>query len=101
MTSELHEEMIDEVLDDFNFERVHCAMTAIDWKWQTTEGKGFAVPTIARLKARARILLRDAIKDKYIATGGLHAQYHPANDTEREWFHLQFVLCEADNCPDD
>lgn len=101
MTSELHEEMIDEVLDDFSFERVHCAMTAIDWKWQTTEGNGFAVPTIARLKARARILLRDAIKDKYIASGGLHAQYHPADNTEREWFQLQFVLCEADNCPDD
>lgn len=101
MTSELHEEMIDEVLDDFNFERVHCAMTAIDWKWQTTGGNGLAVPTIARLKARARILLHAAIKDKYIATGGLHAQYHPADGTEREWFQLQFVLCEADNCPND
>ena len=101
MTSELHETMIQEVLDDFNFERVHCAMTAVDWHWQTTEGNGLAVPTVARLKARARILLRDAIKSKYLATGGLHAQYHPANGTERESFQLQFILCEADNCPDD
>ena len=101
MTSEVQEVMIQEVIDDFNFERVHCAMTAVDWHWQTTEGNGLAVPTVARLKARARILLRDAIKSKYLATGGLHAQYHPANGTERESFQLQFILCEADNCPDD
>ena len=101
MTSELHEEMIQEVIDDFNFERVHCAMTALDWGWATTEGNGLVVPKIPRLKASASILLRKAIKYKYVATGGFHAQYHPANDTMREWFQLQFILCEADNCPDD
>ena len=98
MTSELHEEMIQEVIDDFLFERVHCAMTAIGWQWQTTEGNGFAVPTVARLKAMACSLLRDAIKNKYVASGGLHALYHPADDTGREWFQLKFILCEADNC---
>ena len=101
MTSELHEEMIEEVLDDFNFERVLCAMTALDWRWQTTEGNGFAVPTVARLSAMARSLLRDAIKSKYVACGGLHAWYHPADGTESEWFQLQFVLCEAVNYPHD
>jgi len=65
---------IDYILDTFNFERVHVAMLALDWKWRDP----LAVPTIARLKQRAKILLEVAYKEHItIATGGLQAKYHP------------------------
>ena len=65
---------IDDIIETFNFERVHVAMTALDWKWRDPD----AVPTIARLKQRAKFLLDSAYKEKItIATGGLQAKYHP------------------------
>lgn len=65
---------IDYILETFNFDRVHVAMTALDWWW--TDPK--AVPTVARLKKRAQILLETAYKEHItIATGGLQATYHP------------------------
>ena len=65
---------IEYILDTFNFERVHIAMLALDWKWRDP----LAVPTIARLKQRAKFLLDSAYKEKItIATGGLQAVYHP------------------------
>ena len=65
---------IDYILETFNFERVHVAMTALDWKWRDP----LAVPTIARLKKRAQMLLETAYKEKItITTGGLQAVYHP------------------------
>ena len=65
---------IDYILDTFNFERVYVAMLALDWKWRDP----LAVPTIARLKQRAKFLLDSAYKEKItIATGGLQAVYHP------------------------
>ena len=49
-------------------------MTALDWQWTDPR----EVPTIARLKKRAKILLDTAYKEKItIATGGLQATYHP------------------------
>lgn len=65
---------INYILETFNFERVHVAMTALDWWW--TDPK--AVPTVARLKKRAKILLDTAYKEQItICTGGLQAKYHP------------------------
>ena len=65
---------IDYILEMFNFERVHVAMTALDWCWTDPR----EVPTIARLKQRAKILLDVAYKEQItICTGGLQAKYHP------------------------
>jgi len=65
---------IDYILETFNFDRVHVAMLALDWKWRDP----LAVPTIARLKQRAKFLLETAYKEKItMCTGGLQATYHP------------------------
>ena len=65
---------IDYILEMFNFDRVHVAMTALDWQWIDPQ----EVPTIARLKKRAKILLDTAYKEQItICTGGLQAKYHP------------------------
>ena len=97
MTSNVHEELIMEVIEAFDFIKVHAAMTALDWRWQTTRGNGLELPSIPRLKAAASHLLREAIKLESIGSGGFHAHYHPATDKDQEYFHLKFVLEEAYN----
>lgn len=94
------ESMIDEVIDKFNFEKVHIAMTAVDWQWQSTDNTGYAVPSIAKLKATARYLLRESIKSKVIGTGGLEAKYHPKIDDDPEFFELKFTLAHSDSYDD-
>jgi uncharacterized protein (UPF0128 family) len=89
--------IIDDVIEKFNFEKVHVVMVALDWVWQTTEGDGLAVPSVARLKARARHLLREAINHKHVATGGFVARYFPKVDDEPEQFTLQFILESVDS----
>jgi hypothetical protein len=94
------ESQINDLIDDFDFQRVHIAMTALDWQWQTTEGNGHAVPSIAKLKGMARHLLRESIKNKVVASGGFVAKYHPKVDNDSEYFSLQFVLTEKDSFED-
>tara|TARA_R110000868_G_scaffold153267_3_gene378628 strand:+ start:1698 stop:2015 length:318 start_codon:yes stop_codon:yes gene_type:complete len=69
---------IDYILETFNFDRVHVAMTALDWKWSKQNIQPSAVPTIARLKLTAKMLLETACKEQTtICTGGLQAKYYP------------------------
>lgn len=92
--------LINDLIDKFKFERVHIAMTALDWGWGDSYGKK-SVPTIAALKQSARRLLTESIKAKIISSGGLMAKYHPRVDGEDEYFELLFILEEADSCFDD
>jgi hypothetical protein len=92
--------MIDEIIDKFNFERVHIAMTALDWQWATTDGIGRSVPTLPRLKAKARVLLRECIDDTQVSSGGFIATYHPKDEITSEYLDLKFVLDHADSYDD-
>jgi hypothetical protein len=75
--------LIDDIIDEFNFEKVHKAMTALDWKWAipVTGDDGsliLQVPNLARLKAFARCRLIGSIKTGLCFSGGLKAEYFPA-----------------------
>lgn len=64
--------MIDEILDEFDFEKVHHAMLALNWKWHSTDG----VPAIADLRRTARSLLKQVVEVpnlSRVATGGFVA----------------------------
>jgi len=100
MTKSVHESMIDEIIGKFNFERVHIAMSALDWQWATTEGNGYAVPTLPRLKAMARVLLRECIAEKQVGSGGFVATYHPKDEDTAEYLDLKFVLHHTDSYDD-
>lgn len=52
-------DLIDAVLDEFNFEKVHEAMEALNWTWHHTDG----VPTIGELRKGARQRCMDAINN--------------------------------------
>lgn len=64
--------MIDEILDEFDFEKVHHAMLALKWGWHSTKG----VPEIADLRRMARSLLKEVVEVpnlSRVASGGFVA----------------------------
>jgi hypothetical protein len=96
------DEMIVEILDEFDFDTVESTMNRLGWKWW---GENV---TINMLKNEARRLLRGAAKnrlgihkDEYWEipmthnTGGLHAQAFCNEDkTKIIALNLKFVLTE-------
>lgn len=90
--------LIKDVIDRFDFAKVHVVMTAVDWRWQTTAGDGYEVPTITRLKAMATYLLNETIKSGQVTgSGGLEASYHPKVDDEDECVELKFIFESKDS----
>lgn len=92
------EEILDDVMDQFDFDKVHRVMEYLDWRWVTADGRSTEVPSIPRLKRTARKLLREAFaKNITIGSGGLEASYVPPDP---EWggedpyglLELKFVL---------
>lgn len=82
---------IENILDRFNFERVHYCMKALDWKWRQGDGT-VSVPTIEELKTKAGYLLVKSIKETVIATGGFEATYLKDTEDNIENFSLAFLL---------
>lgn len=77
---------IEEVLKNFDFEKVRKVMVFLDWKWH---GEGEPeIPSIYRMIERSRELLTNACKHKHglAATGGFVARHDDG------FFELSFVL---------
>jgi hypothetical protein len=81
------EDQIDEIIEYFEWDKVHKAMIALDWKWHKDGGE--EVPTLGRIINRAKSLLKDAYSRKSTnGTVGFYATYHP----EENYFELIFQL---------
>jgi len=99
-------QMIDDIMDNFEFDKVQTAMEALDWQWA---GKG--IPSIDELKETAVYLLKSAAElrlDAYLnshweqgiisSTGGFQATaYCDENKTEIVRLDLRFILEEWDS----
>ena len=91
-----HHELIDEVMDNFNFNKVHKVMTFLDWKWISP--KGVLIPTIDEVKEEARRLLVDAVtKHTTIASGGFKARFENSPDGEEPFIGLEFIIEDFSN----
>jgi hypothetical protein len=101
--------MVDEILESFDFNKVHKAMKALNWTGACAEE---GVPNIDELKETAEYLLRGAaeyrLSDKYNnvywetpmlnATGGFEAKaWCDETKTRITGLQLQFVLAEYDS----
>ena len=90
---ELIEAMVTQVMENFDFEKVHNVMLYLDWRW-TVENEERTVPSLYRLMKIADSLLRDAAnhygdQEFYsVGTGGFIASLD--NGT----LALQFLLTE-------
>lgn len=91
------QEIIDKIIEDFNFTKVHDVMKYMNWTWSEE------VPSIEKLKTKASNLLQ-AVYIKYltlntnehtIRTGRLEAYY--ANIDGEDYFELKFVLESVNN----
>ena len=92
-------ETIDDIMDNFDFEKVHEAMTLLGWRWVDHETKEFHIPEISALRKRARRLMQDAMGSHMpsysTATGGF--QVHKTTEEGEVFLSLSFVLTEWNN----
>jgi hypothetical protein len=86
------QELIDEVMDNFDFGKVAKTMKALDWVWATTE---FYIPEESDIRKHARGLLNKAYdgaiskEDNYtVATGGFEAAY----EIDYKVLSLRFIV---------
>lgn len=86
--TEQERDLIDEVLDNFDFEKVKKVTDALNGTWSDSD----IVPEIYDLRKLARRLLKDAIKENLpqIATGGFRAGYSD------KILSLEFIVAEWD-----
>ena len=81
------ERQVEEVLETFDFERVHRVMESLEWSWANLD----RVPTKAELAAEARRLLNELDgRPGVLGSGGLRASYKDDGTLS-----LKFILCES------
>ena len=100
--------MIDDIMDEFDFNRVETVMEFMDWKWAGDNGLEYV--TVDMLKKTAKRLLRDAAESRLgrfknehweqgiiCGTGGFQAMaFCNEEKTKIEALDLKFVLTEWD-----
>lgn len=73
------QESIDNIMDNFRFDRVATAMAALEWHWAMNGGR-YEVPDEAEIRSFARGLIKRAITDAvtgklstiHLGTGGFY-----------------------------
>ena len=81
------QEQIDEIMDSFDFQKVHKIMEAINWRWHE-EG----VPDVYSLRTLARKHLKEAGEIKGTSgSGGFTANYTECN-VEKPWLRLELYF---------
>lgn len=91
LTDSRAEKLINEVMCEFNFERVHKVMCALGWKWYTISG--LHTPSADEIRQHARGLLQEAIEVRgFVNIGGFEARYFEENG--EACLKLQFIAAE-------
>jgi len=91
---------INDILEDFNFQKIHDVMEQLDWKWVMTK---YGVPTLDELKREAKRLLIDAcIERTCVSTGGFRAVYEEGTPDDPEpYIGLEFIIEECEGFVDE
>lgn len=102
--------ILDEIMNEFDFEKVKRTMDALDWKWaflkrldpkdDFKEKTGPYVPTLDEIKQAAADLLWDLANDPDSETtihaiGGFRAE-KDFSDPENPWMRLSFEVTDWD-----
>lgn len=92
-------ETIDDIMDNFDFDKVHEAMTLLGWCWWNQETDSLDIPDIPRLRKGARRLMQDAMGSHmpsyWISSGGFHVD--KTTEEGKVFLSLSFVLTSWDN----
>lgn len=95
------EEVIEQVLTEFNFEKVRKVMLALDWRWVTSKENG--VPSVYEIIRSAREYCVEAVNGTEknggilysVASGGLRAS--AVIDEGELFLRLSFEVEYSDN----
>lgn len=82
--------IVEQILNGFDFEKAHKAMEALDWKWFHNEDASMSVPTLNQMINHARRLLEKIVTEpdtQCLASGGFWVEKEDAN-----YITLQFVI---------
>ncbi len=99
---------IQEIMDEFDFDRVHEVMKHLDWKWYMGDYSTY-VPTVRQIKERVFKQLNEVKEEAksrkcntIIATGGFESEAFYNKDTGKvDYFTLKFVVEEWEAGKDD
>jgi hypothetical protein len=88
------EQIIEDILDEFDFGKVKQTMEALQWVWHDAE---HGIPTIGQMRKRARFLMKECMghQEFVTSTGGFYA-FKRTYD-EQPFYRLLFVVSEWDN----
>lgn len=82
------EAIVSEIVDFIEFDRIHTAMKALDWKWWDV-----GVPSAHQLRQEVTKRLRDAFdKKESFFSGGMYIEYLPKTEEGDEGLKFAFVL---------
>ena len=82
------EAIVSEIVDFIEFDRIHTAMEALDWKWW-----GFGIPSAQQIKQEVTNRLRDAFDNKRgFFSGGIYIEYLPKDENSDEGLKFAFIL---------
>ena len=94
--------VLDDIFDNFDFDRVKQTMDALDWKWDvgtsaTPDEERFAVPTLEKIKKEAARLMWECanMDTERLATGGLVVE-KDFTDPDDPWMRLSFEVTDWD-----
>lgn len=78
---------IEEIMDEFDFNKVHKTMKLLNWKW-----RDIGVPDIGEIRRNARYIMNRAYESesKYCAIGGFEAK------VTKHGICLKFIISEWD-----
>ena len=95
---------IDDIMENFDFERVHKVMDMLEWRWGSAKN---GVPSVEELKKEAKRLLVTACSEKnHISTGGFKAVFEKSigwgcDNDDDPYVGLEFILEEWEGVLDD
>ena len=86
--NEEQQKLVNEIMDWFDFEKVHRTMKFLRWKWDSSEE---GIPCIGEIRESSRRLLTQAVlNNTNTSSGGLVVTYEP----NENYLRLQFVISE-------
>ena len=88
----------DEIMDNFDFDKVHECMTKLNWKWVNNKSNTVRIPDKSEIREEARRLLKECIDRNHIknsscwmvSCGGFKAQI----DLNEGWLILEFIVAD-------
>jgi hypothetical protein len=94
----LEDEIIEDILDEFDFDKVHKVMEFLEWTWYKDGVQSPPeVPTKGELRKKARYLMNTCIEHEECSTGtgGFHVRKSTYDGVP--YYELQFVVTSWNN----